>query len=178
MESRATKHLASKTPLGNYAPFTDLLISSGHDPASVSNYRRQLDSRTGLGTVSYSIGEANYTREFFCSHPNDVVAVRYTSTTPTLNLTVKTSTKHEGAKVKSSIGDNGNRIVLNGEAKMIQDNNRFMQIVDVSSSDGSVAAGSDGAIEVANASHDHPGRLLRLRSGLSVVQRTRFQIRL
>ena len=151
MESLATKHLSTKTPLGNYAPFTDVLISSGHDPAAVSNYRRQLDSRTGLGTVNYQIGNENYTREFFCSHPNDVVVTRYTSTGPTLNLTVKTSSKHK-AKVKSTTDENRNRIVLTGEAKMIHDNNQFMQIVDVNSKDGSVSAQSDGAIKIANAS--------------------------
>ena len=152
MESLSTKHLSSKAPLGNYAPFSDVLISSGHDPASISNYRRALDSRTGLGTVSYSVGEEKYTREFFCSHPDDVVAVRYTASSPSLNLTLKVSTKHDGAKVESSIGENGNRIVLTGEAKMVQDNNQFMQILQVDSGDGTVSAQPDGSIKIANAS--------------------------
>ncbi|WP_442506797.1 glycoside hydrolase N-terminal domain-containing protein [Novipirellula sp. SH528] len=65
MESLSTKHLSSTEPLGNYAPFTDVLISYGHDPASVSDYRRSLDSRTGLGTVSYSIGNGIFKRECF-----------------------------------------------------------------------------------------------------------------
>ena len=151
MESLSTKHLSSKAPLGNYAPFADVFISSGHDPESVSDYRRALDSRTGLGTVSYSIGDEKYTREFFCSHPNDVVVTRYAASGPTLNLTVMASTKHKTSQVKAFAGDQ-NRIVLTGEAKMVQDNNQFMQILEITTGDGTVTAQSDGSIKIANAS--------------------------
>ena len=60
MESLSTEYLSSKERLGNYAPFTDVLISTEHDPASARDYRRSLDSRTGLGTVSYSIGKGKF----------------------------------------------------------------------------------------------------------------------
>lgn len=89
MESLSTKYLSSTEPLGNYAPFTDLLISTGHDPASVSDYRRSLDARTGMGSVRYRIGEGRFTREYFCSHPNDVVVARYTAEKAKLNLTIQ-----------------------------------------------------------------------------------------
>ena len=154
MESLATEHLSTKEPLGNYAPFSDLLISSGHDPASVSDYHRELDSRTGLGTVSYSIGSTQFTREFFCSHPHDVVVARYTasgtedaSDDAKLNLTIKTTTKHKKTKLEAA----ENRIVMTGEVKMVQDNIEFIQIVRVESKDGSVEPQDDGSIKVTDA---------------------------
>ena len=49
MESISTKHLSSEQPLGNYAPFADVRISTGHDPKKAKNYRRALDIREGVG---------------------------------------------------------------------------------------------------------------------------------
>ena len=77
MESLATEHLSSQQPLGNYAPFAEVIVTTEHDPASASDYRRTLDSRTGVGTVRYSIDDATFTREYFCSYPHDVAAVRF-----------------------------------------------------------------------------------------------------
>jgi len=91
MEAMSTKYLSSQQPLGNYAPFTDLIISTAHDSASVRNYTRSLDALSGVGHVSYSIGNANFSREYFCSHPNDVVGMRYTAENAGINLTIKAS---------------------------------------------------------------------------------------
>ncbi|QDT08286.1 glycosyl hydrolase family 95 catalytic domain-containing protein [Stieleria marina] len=148
MESLSTKYLSSTEPLGNYAPFSDLLISTGHDPAAVRDYRRSLDSRTGLGTVTYSIGDGGFKREFFCSYPHDVVVARYTAANAALNLTIQTTTKHKGSHVAAA----DNRIVLNGKAMMVQDDIEFMQIVQVDAGDADVATQEDGAIKISNAS--------------------------
>ena len=151
MEGLSTKYLSSKEKLGNYAPFSDVLIETGHDPASIENYRRSLDSRTGVGTVRYSIGGTKFTREFFCSHPHDVVVAHYTvdgDSDSKLNLTIKTSTKHKISQVKAD----GNRITLTGEAAMIQDNGKFAQIIEVDAGDGSVEPQPDGSMKISNAS--------------------------
>ncbi|WP_372721825.1 glycoside hydrolase N-terminal domain-containing protein [Novipirellula sp.] len=148
MESLSTKYLSSTEPLGNYAPFTDLMISSGHDPAQVRNYRRSLDSRTGLGTVSYSIGDGTFTREFFCSYPHDVVVARYTAEGAKLNLTIHTTTQHKGAQVSAA----DNRIILSGKAKMVQDDVEFMQIVQIDAGDADVMPQPDGSVKIAGAS--------------------------
>ncbi|MDF7806407.1 glycoside hydrolase family 95 protein [Pontiellaceae bacterium B12219] len=148
METLSTEYVSSSEPLGNYAPFTDLFISTGHDPAAVTDYHRSLDSRTGLGTVSYSIGDAAFTREFFCSYPHDVVVARYTAEGAPLSLTVRTSTKHKTTMLKAA----GNRIILTGETKMVQDNVEFMQAVQVDAEGGSVKAQPDGSLMVSGAS--------------------------
>ncbi len=148
MESLSTEYLSSKEPLGNYAPFTNLVISTGHDPASARDYRRSLDARTGLGTVGYSIGDGTFTREFFCSHPHDVVVARYMAEGARLNLTVKTTTKHKVTQLQAT----DNRIVLTGDVKMVQDNIEFMQIVQIDARDGRIIPQEDGSIELVDAS--------------------------
>ncbi len=148
MESLGTQYLSSTEPLGNYAPFSDLLISSGHDPSAARDYRRSLDARTGLGTVSYSIGTGHFKREFFCSYPHDVVVARYTAEGAKLNLTIQTTTRHPGAQVRAA----GNRIVLTGEAAMVQDDVAFMQVVQIETADGNVKPQADGSIKVSGAS--------------------------
>jgi len=148
MESLSTKYLSSTEPLGNYAPFTDVLITTGHDPTSARDYHRSLDARTGLGTVSYAIGSGTFTREFFCSYPHDVAVARYTAEGAKLNLTIKTTSKHKGAKVKAA----GDQIILTGEASMVQDNIEFMQIVQVGAEDGHVKPQADGSIKVTGVS--------------------------
>ncbi|MEN8724329.1 MAG: glycoside hydrolase family 95 protein [Lentimonas sp.] len=147
MEQVAGEHLSSIEPLGNFAPFTDVMISTGHDAESVSNYHRTLDARTGLGMVSYQIGKGHYTREYFCSYPNDLFVARYTSDQVEMNLTIKTSSKHKGTVVKAK----GKQIVLTGAAKMVQDPVEFMQLIQVDAGDGKVAAQPDGSIRVTGA---------------------------
>ena len=148
MESISTKYLSSKLPLGNYAPFTDIWIATGHDAKSVTNYRRALDCRTGLGSVSYSIGNGQFNREVFCSFPHDIVGSRFTAENATLNLAVRTKTKH----VKDQqITANGNRIVLTSKSKMQQDDVEFMQVIHIDAVDGEVTAEKDGSVKIAGA---------------------------
>ena len=147
MESLATKHLSSTEPLGNYAPFTDLMISTGHDPASVSDYSRSLDARTGLGSVSYRIGEGRFTREYFCSHPHDVVVARYTAEGAKLNLAIQATTKHKVTQLKAV----RNGIVLTAEASMARDDVAFMQVLKVDAGDGQVTGHQDGLLRVTGA---------------------------
>ncbi len=146
MEGMATKYLSSTEPLGNYAPFTDLYVSTGHDRANVNNYTRTLDAQIGIGSVSYSIGNAHYTREYFCSYPNDVVAVRYTAQNATMNLKVKVSSLHT---IKSVTAE-GNYLVLNGEAAMVQDNIAFQQLVYIDAN-GKLVPQKDGSILIEDA---------------------------
>ena len=148
IESLATEHLSTQQPLGNYAPFTELLITTGHSLGSVSNYRRTLDAKSGIGKVSYSIRNAEFTREFFCSHPHDVTVVRFTATGAKLDLNVKSSTRHKDALIESQ----GNRIILRGKAKMVQDDVDFMQLVAMDAGDAQVEANSDGSLDVIGAS--------------------------
>ncbi len=147
MESLATKYLATKEPLGNYAPFTNVVIRTGHDADAVTNYRRSLDARQGVGQVSYSLNGGQYTREYFCSYPNDIFGARYTASGAKLDLTIEAITYHKISELKAE----GNRISLVAEAKMVQDNMEFMQLIHVDAVDGTVSPQADGTIQVSGA---------------------------
>ena len=148
LETLCTKYFSSQLNLGNYTSFTEVSISTGHDASKVENYKRTLNLRTGVGTVSYSIGDSKFTREYFVSYPNDLMVVRYTSESEPLNLKIQSSTKHE---TKLLQGDK-NRTVLVGETPMVKDNVEFMQLVHVLSKDAqdSVSATPEGIITVRN----------------------------
>ncbi len=147
MEAISTKYLSSTHPLGNYAPFTDLFISTGHGLEAIQDYRRSLDVHNGIGSVSYRIGDARFKREYFCSHPNDVIAVRYTAENSTLNLLLKTSTQLKVKSVKAE----GNWIVLNGAAPMVQDDIEFQQMIYIDAKDGALEPQADGSTKVVGA---------------------------
>lgn len=149
MEAMSTKYLSSKQPLGNYAPFTDLYISISHDSAAVSNYTRTLDAHSGIGAVSYNIGEAKYQREYFCSHPNDVVALRYTAEKAKMNLIIKVNSLHKINAIKAE----NNTIVLVGEVSMVKDNIEFQQLVYIDAGGGKIIPQTDGSVQIENA-HD------------------------
>lgn len=48
----------------------------------VSNYRRELDIENAVSTVSYSQNETNYKREYFVSHPDQVMVIRLSADKP------------------------------------------------------------------------------------------------
>ena len=76
------------------------------------------------------------------------MVVRYTAEGAKLNLTIKTSSKHAGTKVRSA----GNQIVLTGAANMVQDPVEFMQVVQIDPGQGRVRPQADGSIQVTDAS--------------------------
>ncbi|MCG9792349.1 glycoside hydrolase family 95 protein [Flavobacterium algicola] len=147
MEALSTKYLSSTQPLGNYAPLSDLFIITGHDSASIGNYTRTLDAQTGLGTVKYDIGDAHYTREYFCSHPHDVLAVRYTAQNATMNLSINVSSLLNVKSIKAE----GSYIILNGESPMVEDNIAFQELVYIDPGKGKLVAQPDGSMKVIGA---------------------------
>ena len=51
----------------------------GKKPLEVQNYKRELDLKNGLSTVSYEAYGVNYKREYFCSHPAQGMIIRLTA---------------------------------------------------------------------------------------------------
>jgi alpha-L-fucosidase 2 len=66
-------------PYGSYQTLGDLRIAfDGHDAGDVEDYRRELWLASAAAHVEYRVGELIYRREFFVSHPHQVLAVRLT----------------------------------------------------------------------------------------------------
>lgn len=62
---------------GGYQPFGDLYVDFGHD--AFTSYRRELDISRAVQTVTYESGGVRYTREYFASHPDQVMVFRFSA---------------------------------------------------------------------------------------------------
>lgn len=65
---------------GGYQPFGDIYVHFGH--REFTNYRRELDLRRAVHIIRYQSGGVTYTREYFASHPDQVLVFRFTADKP------------------------------------------------------------------------------------------------
>jgi alpha-L-fucosidase 2 len=73
----AEKYLSGKpNTYGTHLPVGDLNLKFTHDLSKVIGYKRELDIRNAIHTVSYQLDEVAYKREFFCSNPHQALVVR------------------------------------------------------------------------------------------------------
>ena len=61
---------------GTHLPVGDLKIKFNHTLSEASDYKRELDIENAISSVSYKIGNINYTREYICSNPDDVLLIK------------------------------------------------------------------------------------------------------
>ncbi|MEO8063326.1 MAG: glycoside hydrolase family 95 protein [Pseudomonadota bacterium] len=65
---------------GDYQSFGDLYIEREPQAEPVTDYRRELDLDTAIARVSFKQGGVGYRREYFVSYPDQVLIVRWYST--------------------------------------------------------------------------------------------------
>jgi len=100
---------------GSYQAFGDLLIAFDEsDEASAAtgyaDYRRELDLRNAVHTVSYQKDGIHYQREYFASHPANVLVFRLTADRPgAFNGELSLKDAHNG-----SIDAEGNEVFFSG----------------------------------------------------------------
>jgi alpha-L-fucosidase 2 len=81
-----------------YQPFGDLRLNFPGQ-YNVTDYRRELDIDSALATVTYHSGDTTFTREFFCSFPDQAIVVRLTSDKPgKLTFTAAMDSPHPQAE--------------------------------------------------------------------------------
>ena len=83
-----------------------LLEFDGHD--NFDNYRRELDIRNAIASVSYNSGGVTYSREIFTSFTDDVAIVRLTADRPQ-SLSFSASFR---SPMKHSVAADGDRLVM------------------------------------------------------------------
>ncbi|MGJ8657050.1 MAG: glycoside hydrolase family 95 protein [Akkermansiaceae bacterium] len=138
MENTATLHLSTKEPLGHFTNFTNIQIETGHQLKDAKDYNRSLDINQGLGSVTYKIADTEYTREYFTSHPHDLTAVRFQSTTPqTLKLKINTDHKITNQELTT------NRLILTGSVAMALNDVHFTQAIQVDAPDAKLSYTQD-----------------------------------
>jgi len=89
-----------------YQPLGDLTLEFAAAAAAageVRGYRRWLDLANAIAGVSFERGGTRFTREFFASHPDQVIAIRLRASTPgALGFTVALTSLHPTARTVAS----------------------------------------------------------------------------
>jgi alpha-L-fucosidase 2 len=86
---------------GGYQPFGSVLVEVTHTNLAdyrrdLIDYRRELDIGRAVQTVTYKAGGVSYRREYFASHPAQVIVVRLTAGAPgALSGRVAMTNEHE-----------------------------------------------------------------------------------
>ncbi|HYC71361.1 MAG TPA: glycoside hydrolase family 95 protein [Opitutaceae bacterium] len=128
-----------------YQPVGDLLLSfPGHETAA--DYVRALDLDAAVATTKYRVGEVEFLRETFASHPDKVVVTRLSASRPgQLTFTARLTSPHAVAQVRALTGD---RIALGGR---VQDGGiHFDAHLQVAATGGTTTV-ADGVVTVTGA---------------------------
>lgn len=63
----------------HYEPLGDFYVAMHHADEETADYQRYLDLEQGIARVQYTLGNTQYKREYFSSYPDQVMAVRLSS---------------------------------------------------------------------------------------------------
>ncbi len=107
----------------NYEPLGDLYFKMGN-VGEVISYRRELDISRSVLKISCLQNGVNYTREFFASHPDSVIMVKFTASKPVLNIDVTFESVHPTAKCEA----HNNILIMKGQAPGYSSNRTLKQI--------------------------------------------------
>jgi alpha-L-fucosidase 2 len=94
---------------GAYQNLGDIFIQLGHKNAK--EYRRELDISNAIQTITYTFNGVAYKREYFASHPADVMVFKFTADKKGAYDAVITLKDAHTAKTKV---ENGNTLVIAG----------------------------------------------------------------
>lgn len=110
---------------------------SGISESSASEYVRDLDLKTAVSSVQFKQGDTRYTREYFVSNPDNVLAAKLTAEgTEKLNLNVRFASSQGGTTTAK-----GQYLLLNGQ---VSDNQlKYDSIIKVVNNGGTVTANGD-----------------------------------
>ena len=79
---------------GGYQPFGEVYLEMPHQ--KFSDYRRELDISRAVQTITYKSGGVNYKREYFSSHPAQVMVFRFSADKKaSLSGTVSMGNQHQ-----------------------------------------------------------------------------------
>lgn len=104
------------------------------DESNVTNYMRDLDLKTAISSVNYTEGNTKYTREYFVSHPDDVMVIRVEAEgDKKLNFDVSFPSKQGATTIveddtitlKGEVSDN--QLKYNSQLKVISDSGNIIE---------------------------------------------------
>lgn len=107
-----SNHLQNTVELGGTTSFADIFIELNHK--NVQEYIRGLDLNRGIAFCSYTCGDTQYSREYFTSYPDNVLAIKLTASKPCLSFKLSLSIPYLGDRKAEDGGKEGSVAVNNG----------------------------------------------------------------
>ncbi len=146
----AIKYLSGKpNTFGTHIPVGDLNLKFNLDEKSISEYRRELNLENAITTVTFKSGGVFYTREYFCSNPDNILIIRLTadrknmiSCTVSLDLLSKSMISSDNGRLEFS-GKATSSLKVRGFPDFSIGGVDFMGIVNASVMGGSVKPGEN-----------------------------------
>jgi alpha-L-fucosidase 2 len=146
-----------------FQPLADLAVEFEH-AGEATSYRRDLNLDSAVATVSYQVGDERYLREVFSSAPDQVIAIRLSSSKPgALNCEVRLTSQLRSQSRAQVTGATQGEIVLTGKAPSESAPNYLGDIADAIQYDDTAGKG----MHFATILHAHPadGRVSALPQG-------------
>ncbi|GII54289.1 hypothetical protein Pth03_26780 [Planotetraspora thailandica] len=149
-----------KTGFGAYQTFGDLYLDIAGAPQSPTGYRRELGLREAVARVSYAADGVAYSREYFASHPGNVIVGRLSADQ---GGKVSFTLRHTSPRGDKTVTASGGRLTIRGA---LSDNKmKFEAQVQVitqggtrtDSGDRITVTGADSAMFVLSAGTDYSG---------------------
>jgi len=148
--------IGDENDTGAYQAFGDLHLEFSHGDGM--NYRRELDIGRAVHTITYRSGDVNYRREYFASHPAQVLVFRFTADRPgAYSGTLALVDAHKGA-----VAAEGNRLMSSGDLagymhRLSGKNAKYSIVLNYEAqavllSEGGSVEARDGRLAFANAS--------------------------
>lgn len=130
---------------GCYQIFGDLTLAFDGG-TNFTNYRRELDLMTGMGTTRFACDGVNYTRELLASKPDEVIVVRLKADKPgALNFTAKLSRQqHAITKSEGSLCRLAGQLPFNKPGVGVIGGTKFLGLLGAKTVGGKVSTTDDG----------------------------------
>jgi hypothetical protein len=134
----------------HYEPLGTLTLEFGHEEVNVQSYRRGLDLRTAVTSVSYEHCGIKYTREVFASHPDNVLVIQLESseeTAFTLRMTRVSEVEWETNEFVDSVETTEDGLIMHATPGGLG-SNRLCCVAKVQCQDGGIVEAIGGCLVV------------------------------
>lgn len=135
---------------GGLSSIGNFTIDFDNHEGKVKNYRRSLDLKNSIVTITYQVDGVNYKREYFCSYPNRVLAIRLTSDKANaLSIDIGMDLLHTKRNPKIIVTPKDGMLEIQGN---IDDNNRPYRVKIKAINDGGKLSKNNNSLVIKNAS--------------------------
>ena len=103
--------VVTRTRSGSPMQLSEIAVNSPASNMSYSNYRRTLDINNSVANVSYNSGNKKYNREYFVSHPDNVMAVKLDADGSSFSKFFRIASEQKTREINAEVASDGSGIL-------------------------------------------------------------------